>query len=163
MMPLQIGKDTGRNCFPKYYHEVLKSCGKSNKEIAKLCNISFRRLTDLMYCKNTSMDPKEFKVIKAFVKKMEQEKVSSGECVQNWPLSPDIQNKKTTHKFPKQVIRMIRAFINKGENSKQITDRLNSSKFCLNKGLFYSSATISTKIGNMRRGQIATASNYRYN
>jgi hypothetical protein len=89
MMPLQISKKTGHNCFPKYYLEVFNCCGLSKQKIARRCNISMIRLDDLMYGKNATMDPKEFKAIKTLVKKIEQEKINSGECVQKWPIPPN--------------------------------------------------------------------------
>jgi hypothetical protein len=72
MKHLCIGKNTNRNCFPRYYHEIIRACGMSNELIARCCNISFRRLTELMYHKNTTMDSREFKAIKFFVENQER-------------------------------------------------------------------------------------------
>jgi hypothetical protein len=67
-----------------------------------------------------------------------------------------------TNKFPKQVMEMILRCRSKGDDAEHIASYLNSSKFCMSKGLIYTRGSIITKLGNMKRTSFGEVPRYRF-
>ena len=67
-----------------------------------------------------------------------------------------------TYKFPKQVMKIILECRSKGDDAEHIASHLNSSKFCMSKGLVYTRGSIITKLGNMKRTSYGDISRYSF-
>jgi hypothetical protein len=53
--------------------------------------------------------------------------------------------------FPRSIARMIRIAKRKGWNATEITDHINNTKTAERMGLYYSTRSVATKLGNFTR------------